>query len=1037
MWQCYFSSKPISRNPRISLFHLYAPPVLPSVSVLQLCRRFLLRPYLLWLLRILISAIILKGRFHLLKLTSPFHFSLFSYRLKEVDDQIESLRKLLKFMEEERTRLTAIPADAHPVGVPEVLGYIMEWGVHLDAFEPEKLLQVSRHWQNVALSTPGVWARIVRKPTYMDNFSQFLLRCKKYLERSKSHPLYIDVDFLYFYFESPTNAVYTQFAELIQPHLHRCYHISLANPRESLAYLLSSLSPDVEHIAHYCANGTHRGSPITLPPVFPKLRHLSGTFPLPVFANIDMPALEHLQLALSPVNPSFHDLLYILQRCPNLKSLLFDNVSFTLAVEPDLTSVIVSLLKLNRLEFHCSGSADAMLLTHHCALPNIRELCITGNMLPIPLDLFRNITALHCSDWDFPWFIRALRVATNLESLTVRSHGADSPFHTELLPALSNMTTPSSASLANLATAPPFSTWLVPKLRSLHLAALNYSDFPMDQFLTFLRKRSVSPAVQTVEKIVLEDVAHLTDFNIEQLKTEVEHVEVVKTATPPISFPFFPTAIGRTPDAEADMPAAMHPIILPQVAYGAPLITPPPNDGDGMAGNGGAIFGRGFNAASRSPRRRSRSRSPVIIVAEGSRFRSRSSRRGGGWGRSPASERYRSPTPPRGRSRENRQLRSRTPSSSDRSPHRSRSQSRRRLFMRRSRSPAVATLVLESGRSRSSESPSPPIRLRTVEGSTASSSDSAQISTGIVDGSYRRRSTRGQRAIEVLPNEGLQVPLEGHRLSTIIVRTPTSESSSPRGRSVTRAGVESSSSHRRRSLLPSMSSSSSSSSTARSSEASRSRSRSPYPYEPSSRGIPIEPNFDMFGNPAARPRQLQTTVSASTDSTLPTGRGHTAFMTHAARDLGLDPIIRHSPPRLPAYEAFPIHSQGTARSGAKVGRRSFGGNLNDMRLFVPVAISASSPQAPQRSVTLPSRHQFHIPTNVTHNPMGSNTADRDTQRTSVTIGASPRLNGLDSVAKEDGAPSKSLLVPEAPYRDLTHVLGRRSSIWSKLKNLVK
>ena len=943
-------------------------------------------------------------------------------------------------MEDERRRLTAIPADAHPVGVPEVLGYIMEWGVHLDAFEPEKLLQVSRHWQRVALSTPGVWSRIVRKPTYMDNFSQFLLRCRRYLERSKSHPLYIDVDFLYFYFESPTNAVYTQFAEMVQPHLHRCYHISLANPRESLAYLFSSLSPDVEHIAHYCANGTHRGSPISLPAVLPKLKHLSGTFPLPIFANIDMPALEHLQLALSPVNPNFHDLLYILQRCPNLKSLLFDNVSFTLAVEPDLTSVTIELLKLNRLEFHCSGSADAMLLTHHCALPNIRELCITGNILPIPLELFRNITSLHCSDWDFPWFIRALRVATQLESLTVRSHGADSPFHTELLPALSNARTPSSASLANPASSLPSSTWLVPKLRTLHLAALNYSDFPMDAFLTFLRKRSSSPFVQTIRRIVLEDVAHLTEFNIEQLRAEVEHVEVVKTTTPPISFPFFPTAIGRAPDAEADIPATMHPIILPPVAYGAPLITPPAIEGEDVGRNGGGIFG--FGGRSRSPQRviRRRSRSPVIISA---RSRSRSPRRSDAssptwtgsrspviistrgrsrsreppqriiiasrsWERSPATQRYRSPTPPRGRSRENRQLRDRTPSSTH-----SRSPPVRTLFARRSRSPAAATLVLESGRSRSSRSPSPPVRLRAVEGSSASSPErtssaarrvASRINTGFVDGSFGR-SSRAMGDVEAFPSTTLELPTEGLRQSTIIIRSPISPSSasperSGRGRSLTRTGQSPTSSHRRRSVLPSMASSGSSS-TARSSEEGRTRgrSRSPYPYEPSGREYVPPPDLEIFGHPPRSPRQLQTTVSASTDSTLPMGRGHTAFLTHATGETTVEPA-RSTP--LPAY---PVHSQGAARSGPKGGRRGFAA-MNDMRLLLPVAIAPPS-QRPQRSVTLPSRRRYQSPVNFTHNPVTPNVMDRDTQRASIAAGLSPRRRDSVSVTKEERPSSES------------------------------
>lgn len=474
-------------------------------------------------------------------------------------------------------------------------------------------------------------------------------------------------------------------------------------------------------------------------------------------------------------------------------------------------------------------------------------------------------------------------------------------------------------------------------------------------------------------------------------------MEVVKNSTPPINFPFFPTAIGRMADGEGDMPAAMHPIILPPVAYGAPLITPPPIDEDGPAGNALGRFAP-INRRSRSP-------DPVHIIVS-SRSPRRRQRRN--WTRSPATERYRSPTPPRGRSREHRQLRSRSPSSSDPS-RRSRSPSGRHAY--RPRSPAVVTtLVLESGRSRSSDSLSPPVRLRTVEGSSSSSPEristegshsAPRLTMGATDGSYVRVA-RVRRDVDAFPAaDGLQVPLEALRQSTIIVRSPTSPTA-PRGRSLTRENHVSASSPRRRSTLPSMSSSSSSSA-AQSSEASRSRSRSrsrsPYPYGPSSRAVATAADFDMF-DPSMRPRQLQATISASTDSTLPTGRGHTAFMTHAARDMGLDPMVRHSPPLLPAYEAFPLHSPV---GGVKGRRRTFGGNLNDMRLFVPVALS-TSPQPQQRSVTLPSRRQFHMPSNV------SNTMDRDTQRTSITIGPSPRLDGLDLVAKEDGAPSECLFI---------------------------
>ncbi|PVF91931.1 hypothetical protein CPB86DRAFT_260090 [Serendipita vermifera] len=986
-------------------------------------------------------------------------------RLKEVDEHIEHLRNALKYFEEERIRLTAIPADAHPVGVPEVLGYIMEWGVHMDAFEPETLLQVSRHWHHVALNTPGVWARIVRKPTYLGSFTQFLHKCRKYLERSKKHPLLIDVDFLYFLFESSSPAVYTQFAELVQPHLHRCYHISLANPRESLAHLFSSLSPDVEHIAHYCANATHRGAPLALPPVLPRLRHLSGTFPLPIFANIDMPALEHLQIALSPVNPTFHELLFILQRCPNLKCLLFDNVSFTLAVEPDLTSVKVPLLELKRLEFHCSGTADATLLTSHCILPNLQELCITGNMLPIPLDLFRNITTLHCSDWDFPWFVRALRVATQLETLTVRSHGADSPFHTELLPALSSMASPSTSSLSNLAGAAAANssgTLLVPKLHTLHLSALTYSDFPIDAFLTFLRKRSSSFSAQTIRKIVLEDVSHVTDFTIEQLKSEVEEVEVIKTNPSPITFPFFPTAVGRGGGigvAGNESPAAvMHPIVLPPVAYGAPLIPPPPvvEGGAGAPGgpagvgedrtrNGDGMALLTFRTRSGSPRanrrrRRDRShttdRSPIIVSAP-SRI-----------------ERSRSPSPAFAQSRRRRSRsftsvrdmpetihpagflnyhRSRSPSISSRSRSRSPSPEvySRRSFSRHTGSPVAPTLVLESGQSQSARSQSLSTRLRIMDRSTGpspvgaigraqlpSSSDMdvpEDLDVELID-----HDEEDEGEMEFIP-----APEMLHQ-SEIIIHSPSSSFSvSPRRpsrRSLTHMDDEDITSPRLHMLPPSTSSSRSSTarSTSEGSEgrgrssrshnrSSRSRSPSPYPFDQPVVGgdRARSSDLDTFGRVPLR-RPIQATVSASTDSTLPTGRDQTA------RELASE--HGHSMPVGPRNELRMTPTwQRHVRSGSKRGRSGSVGNSNDLRLFVPMAMPPS--QLPMHSAALPLRAHYGPP-----GPVGmslGNNADRETQRTSITIAQSPRLVGTDPGPKVEDAPR------------------RRSSIWSRLKSLVK
>jgi hypothetical protein len=328
--------------------------------------------------------------------------------------------------------------------------------------------------------------------------------------------------------------------------------------------------------------------------------------------------------------------------------------------------------------------------------------------------------------------------------------------------------------------------------------------------------------------------------------------------------------------------------------------------------------------------------------------------------------------------------------------------------------------VLESGRSRSSRSHSPPVRLRTVEGSPTSSQEQmsaaerpvvTRISTNFADGSFGR-SARAARDVDVFANATLQLPTEVLRQSTIIVRSPTSASSSPtrsgRGRSLTRAGQGSLSPHRRRSVLPSMSSSGSSS-TAQSSEEgmsrsrSRSRSRSPYPYDHSGGEFGRAPDLEFFGHPPVRPRQLQATVSASTDSTLPMGRGHTAFLTHGTREEVMDP--RLSPPALPAYGSFPIHRRGPFRSGPKGGRRAFSGHITDLRLFVPVTMG-TSPQGPQHSVTLPSRRQYHAPANPVHNPMASNTMDRDTQRTSITVGLSPRMRGSELVTKEDHPPSE-------------------------------
>ncbi|KAF8627381.1 hypothetical protein AX17_006196 [Amanita inopinata Kibby_2008] len=320
--------------------------------------------------------------------------------IHSIDSQMASLMSQRHELE---TRLERVARSQSPVHrLPsELLSSIFVTAVMGNGENPvmvSTLMLVCRHWAEIALNSPLLWSKI----TISQHHS--LERARRRLERSKSFPLDVMIDFRLDYTISITEQAILAM-DLLRPAIWRIKSLRICVPNRQQAHavlfrcqedapLLETLTISIQHSMQNERN--------SLPlPLFkghtPRLQSCAFTsfhfgWDLNLLSRLRMLKLDGYFNASAP-SPS--TLVTILCQCPELEELSLRNVSYADVVYcPEFTgdhgssipsSKAVHLLRLTKASFSYADISLVRYIMGHIAFPNLisLELCYLGNVTPV------------------------------------------------------------------------------------------------------------------------------------------------------------------------------------------------------------------------------------------------------------------------------------------------------------------------------------------------------------------------------------------------------------------------------------------------------------------------------------------------------------------------------------------------------------------------------------------------------------------------------------------------------------------------------
>ena len=338
--------------------------------------------------------------------------------LTSLDSRMATLlseRDILESRLEQAVRMQS-PVQRLP---SELLASIFTRGVlgteEEDSLMLSNLMLVCRYWKDVAINTPVLWSRIAAGTRHS------LGKAKRKLERSKSVPLHICVDFSPRVHNGnvPTECIILAM-DLLQTSIWRwkSFHLTIPNRSQAQfalarcseeAPLLEVLSIRILHSMqedHY----PQRVSPLLFEGRTPSLRSCSFTS---FNFNWDMKLLSRLRVLKlggywNGFSPSVDTILGILKACPSLEEFSLRNMS---DVDPDSKpsaglleyhpprqsdTRMIHLPRLAKLTFHCAGIARTRAVMDAISFPALEtiELSFLDNVSPIIEHLFQQSLTL-------------------------------------------------------------------------------------------------------------------------------------------------------------------------------------------------------------------------------------------------------------------------------------------------------------------------------------------------------------------------------------------------------------------------------------------------------------------------------------------------------------------------------------------------------------------------------------------------------------------------------------------------------------------
>ncbi|XP_006462554.1 hypothetical protein AGABI2DRAFT_206955 [Agaricus bisporus var. bisporus H97] len=314
--------------------------------------------------------------------------------INSLDAQMARLmtqRQALKSQLEQEVRLQS-PVIRLP---SELLSSIFVIGVlgmgDEDPIMVPTLMLVCRYWEQVALDTPKLWAKVTISP------HDPIDKARRRLERSKSCPLDVTVNFTPRLDNSYSVSEQVMLAmDLLRPALWRTRSFSLSVPNRSQVHaallqwkddapLLETLSIHIYH----SIQEDHRAAPTA--PLFigntPRLRSCSFTS---FNFGWDLRLLTRLRVLklggyFNGSTPSPSTLIAVLRQCPQLEELALRNIAdvdlYPCGPQEDTipetlpsTNRIIHLARLTKASFHYTGNALTQHIMSQIAFPNLEQL---------------------------------------------------------------------------------------------------------------------------------------------------------------------------------------------------------------------------------------------------------------------------------------------------------------------------------------------------------------------------------------------------------------------------------------------------------------------------------------------------------------------------------------------------------------------------------------------------------------------------------------------------------------------------------------
>ncbi|TFK63446.1 hypothetical protein BDN72DRAFT_847612 [Pluteus cervinus] len=333
------------------------------------------------------------------------HFNNSRTALAKIDEEVaalrESIRALLAF------RNTFTPAYRLP---PEVLTHIFSYiqQATLHFYDPSsrnkaprclRASQVSQHWRNVALGSPGLWSCIY------NTYPKCIL--EMWLERSKCAPLSVELLL--------TSSSDVSF---VSSSLFRTRSLTVRH-RESTPWNadLPDLAFPAPLLESLVLDADHRWSSRSV-----------SVIPDNIFAGI-VPALRHLEVAGCAVNPNsciFADLTSLILKNSNLSGEL---------TSTDLLGILRRLPRLISLVLSGVLRSDSLapLNVEKIALSSLQSLSISGSALDQDLGILSNLSFPATATLDFHSFTRSGDVVTALSDFLSANKAARQPSLDDIL----------------------------------------------------------------------------------------------------------------------------------------------------------------------------------------------------------------------------------------------------------------------------------------------------------------------------------------------------------------------------------------------------------------------------------------------------------------------------------------------------------------------------------------------------------------------------------------------------------------------------